>query len=87
VTLPASCRITVGEDVFTVKNSGYNEYTLEVTDTATIDKIINSISTGDCIIKFDNGQQRIEFPATGEFAKDIKQAYQWAKTNPYGFEL
>jgi len=54
-TLPASSKLIVGEDVFVVKNSientGTNEYTLEITDTATVNKIISSIATGNCIIK------------------------------------
>jgi hypothetical protein len=85
--LPASCKLTVGEDVYTVKNDGYDEYSLDVTDTATINKIINYVAAGDCVIKFDNGQKKIDFPATGEFAKDIKQAYKWVNSISNGMEI
>jgi hypothetical protein len=94
--IPASAKLTVGEDAFVVKSSDFGdydeyisevEYTLNVTDTATVNKIISSIATGNCIIKFDNGQQCIEFPATGEFAKDINKAYKWVRSNPDGYEI
>jgi hypothetical protein len=85
--IPTSAKLTVGEDVFVVKRDGDGQYSLNVTNTATVNKIISSIATGNCIIKFDNGQQNVDFPATGQFAKDINQAYEWMRSNPYGVEL